>query len=297
MIAEGDVNEATSAAGFDLSDLRNLSVGLRAVLVHYDEVQAAEVAAGAPWYSSDSPAAADVSAGAPEDVVLELLASVNLKVAAALEHSETLLSFASKAVANQPSPYFAPFSIGRSAVESATLACWLLETGITPTERAGRQLSVEWQEILNQEKLGGNDLAGAKLETEQTALSLELAKVGKGASAGFGQGFPNRTNLAERVLRPEAYRILSGASHGDTWATVVIGYAPTGLDSAQGQVAKKSQLVGVYMLPMLWSLQALARCYWLDSTYRGRDVLKLEDKLDDSYDLAGIASDSRFWTK
>ena len=297
MVTGDPESAATLAASFTLGHLRRLAAGLEAVLVHCEEVLAAEVAANESWFSPDSPAAADIADGLPEEVVLELLASVNLKIAAAIEHNDTLLSFANKAVSSEPSPYFAPFSIGRSAVESTTLACWLLETDITPSVRAGRQLSVEWQEILNQEKLGGNDLGEAKKETERIASSLGLTKIGKGPSTGFGQGFPTRTKLAESVLRPEAYRILSGASHGDTWATAVIGYAPTGQGSGQGQLAEKSQLVGVYMLPMLWSLQALTRCFWLDSTYRGRDMSRIESKLEEAYEAGELGSYSRFWTR
>lgn len=284
-----------STDSFTADDLQRLHSSLSGLVTYYDSIGSAATSSDDDSLVPGSSAQGDVAAGVPVELVHELLVSVNLKVAVALELNDMLASLAAAAARGDPSPYFVPFSISRSAIEATTMACWLLESDIDPKSRAARQLSVEWQETLSQEKLGADDLAAVKSEILTQAEGRGLELVGGGVRAGFGQGFPTRTELTADQLGPEVYRILSAASHGETWAAYIIGFTPTEIQTGWGRIAQKAQPVAVYMLPILWAFRSLARCLWLDVKYRGGDLTATEHLLEATFESAGISAQHCFW--
>lgn len=245
-------------------------------------------------FSEASPAAADIEMTI-DGVVRVLLDDVGTREVASLDHLQTLGLFARIALAEQVVPVFAPFSIARSAVEAMSLSCWLLEPGLPPVERAGRGLSLGWQEIRNQNNAGADDLEPAKDETFNDATELGLSLVGTGASAGFGHGFPTRTKLVSAVIGTEAYPLLSGASHAETWATMSLGFQAVGEAHLWGNVFVKTPRIESFRLASGWTIRAFSRCVWLDTRYRGWNTAELEALLESVYELADLRDEWKFW--
>lgn len=122
-------------------------------------------------------------------------------------------------------PTWAYFTLMRSAVETACLARWLSEPGITPSRRLGRGVAAQIADLSER----------AKVER----LSDEMPNAAVGQVAGLHKTYaalryptlpqvPRITALVEDYALPLGtgeltYRLLSGAAHGKLWSMLPIG--------------------------------------------------------------------------
>lgn len=242
-----------------------------------------------------SPAATDArSVGAH---IEDMLGLVNIRVAAALDDGDALVKMAETAVAGAPTPTYPASAVARSAIEYVAVAHWL-ETGTNAVDRAARTLSLARQDMVSQERFGA-DLSQPLEELEEDAVALGLELVGRGTRRGYSDEIASRTSMVQSLLGDgDTYGVLSAASHGDTWALVMIGYTSAGeeaLPSTWGTSLIKEP-------PVLWlynalfrAMQAIARCAWVDAKYRGWDVPALERELAAAFDLASLKPQARSW--
>lgn len=277
-----------------LGDLGKLAAGFRSLLTEVDAVSKSHLSDRRPWRV---PSQAATDAGSVGGTIEDMLGLVNIRIAAALDNGDALTKMAETAVAGTPTPTFPASSVARSAIEYLAVAHWL-ESGVDAIDRAARHLSIARQEIVNQQRLGA-DLSEALEETEQEATTLGLELVGRQGRRGFSEEIASRTSMVQSVLGDEdTYALLSAASHGDTWALVTLGYKVSATPSAGtgwGILMTKEPSVLWFYNALLRTMQAIARCAWRDTQYRGWGVQSLEKKLGAAFDLASLAVETRSW--
>ncbi|MDA0270939.1 MAG: hypothetical protein O2919_07885 [Chloroflexi bacterium] len=271
-----------------LGDVRRVAAGVRSLLTRCDEIRTGHHG-DSGLFAADSPAAADATATST-DLVNDALSLVNIRMAAAFDHIDALLRFADSAVAIEPTPTYAPYSIARSTLEILSVAYWLVEADVEPKLRGGRQLSVARYEIRSQQNLDAADLDDELKAVAGEAKALGLEKLGRDFAVGYGAAIPPRSTMVCALTGEKStYALLSAASHGETWALVSLGYESTASDSTDGlHVLQKGRSPAGLRDALIVTMHALARCAIAEVRYRGWNEGEMVAVLGKAYDEAGL---------
>jgi hypothetical protein len=123
-----------------------------------------------------------------------------------------------------------------------------------------------------------------------------------GKRTGVAMRMPTATETIRATLNEEAiYRLLSGVAHGHTWALMGLGYQTArGVpDSKSGSVIVKyfEKNINYKAIAISGStvLKAFARPLWNQSRYFGRNLLGLEEVLENIADKMELSVTPRFW--
>lgn len=150
------------------------------------------------------------------------LATGRLRMLAIADHA---LALSRVLAGDDPTPRMAPFTLLRSMLESAAVAAWLWEPGLTPADRDAR----------------GTEARGSNLREVWKHLKDPKTKAIWDSIGNVH--LPNWIDLMNTVLPTPVrgatlqgeflYRGLSGRSHGELWATIAGEIvAPAGLASS-----------------------------------------------------------------
>lgn len=132
-----------------------------------------------------------------------------------------------------------PWASARCVLETCSLAYWLTDTDIDFKERTCRMLNVELKSTkdglsylrsiketsagveVGKDKSSIEDMKTAIKNFKETAQKLQIhGKCNKrGKFMRFGDGMPNYVDLADISFGAgDTYRLLSGATHDESWA-------------------------------------------------------------------------------
>ena len=210
-----------------------------------------------------------------------------------------------------PVSTFTPWAVARAILERSSLACWLLEEGISSQSRASRGMNVRLQYLEDSKKyvygvLNGNQQgdhaliqAGRHIEEQQMKLVAQAKSLGikpklnkNGKLIGFSEGLPSATKLASLAHgEGDTYRLLSGSTHGGFWATRSLS-----LDiPSDSRVPTRQLTIEQGLFLMINCLDWYTRPNWSFFKLQGWDLKGLATVLDTEYDMAAIKSDTRFW--
>lgn len=247
-------------------------------------------------FQDQSPASQEAASLGADSLVEDLLGSVNLILAAVFDQADALIRLGRGAVSGDPTPTYAGWSVGRSAVEMLATVYWLIQPGVSAQQRAGRYLSLSMQEAYSQARASGVDTTGTVEQLVAEAANLGLDRVGRPPRAGFGAVPPTRTDQVLALLREQRmYSILSAGSHGEQWAIMFLGYQE-GPDDEAGRlsVIKVPPVLGLWW-PTSLAIRGLGAVAWAETLYRGGDTAEVVTFVDAMCDLAQLSNDVRPW--
>ena len=143
-----------------------------------------------------------------------------------------------------PALSVSPWACLRQTLESCSMCIWMLDTSVSPEERAVRSLNVQFQETRSKltflrKSPASNPEDPADLSRliqnandRATQLRLQAKQLGikekldiRDRFLGFGIGSISITDRIERTLKDTAsfdYSLLSPLAHGDTWAILLL---------------------------------------------------------------------------
>ena len=223
---------------------------------------------------------------------------------------------------------YSPWASARCVLEACSLAYWLADTDIDFKERTCRILNVELkstkdglsylrsiEDISAGVEVGKDKSSIEELETtigilRETAREIQISEKcnRKGRLMGFGDGLPTYADLADIAFGAgDTYRLLSGATHGESWAHFISTEArecgdvdslilePSFREESALHIAihiTEWYAKSVWRLTLLsgWNLKMLARV--LEEEYD-----KLSVVLQSKYATQEISDEKRFWRK
>ena len=206
----------------------------------------------------------------------------------------------------------APWTLARGVLEGSSAAKWLLDPSLEVHTRLARSMSRRLSSLREQQKflegmarrpeLPGSDslvrdishtedrIEAVISQAEELGVPEKRSKDGKLLS--FGEGMPSKVKLVELSFGDASmYRLLSGAAHGEPWATMIVS-----LRRVPGKLAVTqhldpdavSYLVGACMT---W----LGQATWNYFALNGWDLQDLAQLLEGQYQRAGISPRLWFW--
>ena len=241
-------------------------------------------------------------------------------ITTALTFGDLALEFAADHLAafarllSEPVETMACFTCIRSMLEMTAIGAWVLDPNLTSRERIARVFAIRFDAIDQQLKFGRSisvkpqeiqslETQLRKIEREAIALGYPQLRSRKNAIIGVGVRMPGATDLIRDVLNDEwLYRMLSGVAHGHHWAIVQLGFRNASQDAGPMSVGgisvtpyEKKVYVDGLAIVGLHGFLAFARLIWNNARYYGRDVLPLEEMLEDVADMMNAKPTVRFW--
>jgi len=210
----------------------------------------------------------------------------------------------------EPVTTFAPWVLGRSVLESASVALWLLDLEIDPKTRISRSMSLRLSHLVDEAKYARSALerhpeaaeyfkqAGPDVKRRIRGLVKQAEKLEifvkrdkNERLIGFGAGTPSVTELADTCGEAATYRMLSAAAHGRTWAQLALS-----LRRIKGALGVEQHLsVESALFLIVSSVQWFARAVWNYFVLNGWDIKRLQLVLEAAYDQVGLREELRFW--
>jgi hypothetical protein len=210
----------------------------------------------------------------------------------------------------EPVTTFAPWVLGRSVLESASVALWLLDLEIDPKTRISRSMSLRLSHLVDEAKYARSALerhpeaaehfeqAGPDVErrirglvTQAEKLHVVVKRDKNKRVIGFGAGTPSVTELADTLGEGATYRMLSAAAHGRTWAQLGLS-----LRRIKGALAVEQHLsVESALFLIASSVEWFARPVCNYFVLNGWDLKRLQSILEFAYDRIGLREERRFW--
>ena len=214
----------------------------------------------------------------------------------------------------EPVLSYSPWGCTREILESSSMCLWVLDTGIGSSERATRSLDVRRAEIKSamtylrkdlkrnpdQDKIINKMIQDADkrlshLRKEARAVGVRERfdrKTGQ-RFLGFGDKDVSITERIEATVKdPIDYSLLSPATHGDSWATLVLG---TRIESVSPPDAISDLPAHYALLMLIKSLEWIAESSWTQHKLLGWSLTGLESVLESEYSRARLKPDTRFW--
>ena len=205
-------------------------------------------------------------------------------------------------VLTEPVMTVAPWTVGRSILETSGLAMWLLDPSLTAPLRVARGLTLRLYDLREQLTIVRNesrlnpiipqiDARIANVSSQAQRYGLPEKRNKKGLLLSFGENLPSETELAKRAFNAETmYRMLSAAEHNRTWAILQLS---TRL-AERNQMVPHLSVEGAFGLTVS-SLGWYARPVWNLFQLNGWDLPSLGEILDSQFDQAGIGENGKFW--
>lgn len=241
-------------------------------------------------------------------------------ITTALSFGDLALEFAADHLAafarllSEPVETMACFTCIRSMLEMTAIGTWALDPDISTHDRIARVFAIRFDAIDQQLKFGRcisiqpqeiQSLEARLLKIEQKAIALGYPQLRnrKNAIIGVGVRMPGATDMIRDVLDDEwLYRMLSGVAHGQHWAIVQLGFRDATQDTGPMSVGgtsvtpyEKKVYVDGLAIVGLHGFLAFARLIWNNGRYYGRDLLPLEEILEDVADKMNAKPTVRFW--
>ena len=219
--------------------------------------------------------------------------------------------FALERVLRPSAQSHAPWSIARGVLEASSVAKWLLDPSLDIDTRLSRSMSLRLSSLREQKKFAGEGLDGRPemvksfdqisshtderiqhVVSQANQLGIPEKRDAKKRLLGFGEGLPNKINLAQQVFGDAwVYRILSGVAHGESWATLVLTMRRVGERNAVTQHLTPEAVRFLVIRCIDW----FAHAVWVYFALNGWDMQKLATSLEENYRLAHIDPRRRFW--
>lgn len=238
-----------------------------------------------------------------ERTLVEADVAATLLLRASLEHATAT---ATAITANRP---YLPLSVGRTALEHALRAAYLIESDVSPLVRAERRLD-DWLDALEESRRRREGIVKSghshadeivdevealeRVEARASALGLTFTPARRGRAATVTAGRPTTMALAEKLLSHSAagmssYLLRSHAAvaHGTEFgllhATVENYDLSTGVNVFRPQALPAGErafgLMGV-ALSVRNAFRAVARRYdWSHETREWRNFAKADEQL------------------
>jgi len=219
--------------------------------------------------------------------------------------------FALDRVLTEPVMSFAPWVLGRTILEAASLAMWLLDPTVDLETRMSRSMSLRLSHLRDQATYARtaprrqveaeDQLTHAvshvaervkSIEMQGRQLGIPLKRDKKGRLIGFGCGMPPATQLADIFGEASTYRLLSGLAHGRMWAQLALGMRRTRSD--EPAVEQHVTPVAALFL-VVCAVEWFSRPAWNYFQLNGWDVIRLAATLERAYDQVGLGEHTRFW--
>jgi len=266
-------------------DLRSLSEAGRLLVDELDRLRA-EHLARPEAFALNSPAASDSAHQELSDHIDDALGAAAVRISAAVQQADVVVSWAAGAVEKEESPAFAIYSVARSAVELCALGRWLLEPGLLPRSRVARSLTRRHIDLHNALILKDPRTLDRIERVEGQARSLEFRKVGRRGRQGFETEPPGLTELAETLFASKTpYALLSAVVHGDMWALVNLGFRAEG-DGHWRTLYSEVPIFG-YWFALYYTVEGLSIAALLESGYRGWDLHRASTIVRGAYEHMG----------
>ena len=207
---------------------------------------------------------------------------------------------------------YSPWTCARGALESCSVADWLLDPAIDYRDRVSRSFNLRLQNLRSQivffrsepeppgEAIPKLEGRVAHLRTKARKLAIPEKSSRKGNFLGFDAGMPSYTQLIARFLAESGpstlgYPLLSAAAHGVNWAVGSLG-STTIVDEAGPR--REPELTPTYaLLLVLSTVQWLSQPSWAYFVRYGWDLEEVRGILEEAYNLAGLAETERFWRR
>ena len=215
---------------------------------------------------------------------------------------------------SEPVDTMASFTCIRSMLEMTAIGAWVLDPALTSHDRIARVFAIRFDAIDQQLKLGRcisvdpqqiQSLEARLLTIEREAIGLGYKQLRnkKNSMIGIAVLMPGATDMIRDVLNDEwLYRLLSGVAHGHHWAIVQLGFQDASKNAGPMSVGgisvtpyEKKVYVDGLALVGLHGFLAFARLIWNNAHYYGRDLLLLEEILEDVSDKMNAKPTVRFW--
>ena len=210
---------------------------------------------------------------------------------------------------------YSPWTTTRCVLEICSLAHWLADTELDFKERISRMLNVELKSMkdglsylrsIEKNALGTQDI---KPSIEgMTSVIDDLRKAAKelqipeksdrnGRFLAFGSGLPSYANLADIAFNAgDTYRLLSGATHGESWAHFLSTEAREYGDEESLILEpsfREDSALHIAMQVTGW----YAKSAWMLALLSGWRLTKLAKILEEEYDRLSIALQSKYPSK
>jgi hypothetical protein len=250
-----------------------------------------------------------VSASLP-DSIMSALCFGDLALEFAADH---LAAFAR--LLSEPVETLACFTCIRSMLETTAMGTWVLDPALKSNDRVARVFAIRFDAIVQQLKFA----RCYSVETQKIqSLEARLRMIEQEASdlgypqfrsrdnktiTGVGVRMPSATDLIRDIHNNEwLYRMLSAVAHGHHWAIVQLGYRDATQDAGPvfaGGIPVSPYEKRVYVdglaIVGLHGFLAFARLIWNHARFCGRDLLQLEEILEDVADKMTAKPTVRFW--
>ena len=211
---------------------------------------------------------------------------------------------------SEPWLTYSPWTCARGALESCSVADWLLEPGIDYKERVSRSFNLRLQNLRSQITFFRSEpepppdaipnLEGrvAHLRTEARRLAIPEKPSRKGQLLGFGAGNLSYTQLIDRFFGEGesatlGYPLLSAAAHGTNWAVGSLGSTTIVDDEGARREPTLTPMMALWLI--VDAVQWLSRPAWSYFVQYGWDLGEAREILEEAYNLARIAETERFW--
>lgn len=210
---------------------------------------------------------------------------------------------ASRKLLSETVQRFAFLTNTRSVMETAARSRWLLDPSLSPLERYIRTLKLF---LVNAREEKNTLLSSCQTDLERrqqtTKSDLKIDKIITGAhSVGVDiSGFKlQATQQIRDFLGMEfEYRYFSGIVHGHGYAII-----PAGLQVKQNQTPQDPNWVQldqvIKPMTMIMAGNCIVRCFamalWGLAKFCLKDTLKIEEIIDNGFDIVGLESEKRFW--
>jgi hypothetical protein len=223
----------------------------------------------------------------------------SISIEAAGDH---LVGFAD--LLKEPVKTIAPLTCIRSLMESASIACWLLDPSIDAHSRLSRSFSFRYSGFVEQRKLfsllgDAGELARIdarirKVEADAIACGYTPILDRNGNRCGIAQATPTTIELVKFLGKEFDYRVLSGVAHAHPWAIQQVGFVT--IDNPNGGKALTKALIpnmAVYF--GMTGVVLFAKAIWFLWQLYGWEKNEITNLLEDSFTRLNYSDAMRFW--
>ena len=211
----------------------------------------------------------------------------------------------------EPVLTFALWTLARVVLENTASVMWLLDSDADLDTRIGRSMTLRFVGLRRGRSLvmsavgiapttevdgaTASEEVAAKIESllaHATARAIPICKDKTGKVLGFGDGPATFTKRVEAAFDAVwLYRLLSGAAHGEFWATRYLGLKQMGESLTMEQHNDLDVAYAVVTSAIDWWSRACHEFF----KRNGWDMRRLEEHFAEQYEAASIGSRARFW--
>lgn len=216
----------------------------------------------------------------------------------------------------QPVLTVAPWVLGRTILESAAGATWLVDLDIDAKTRVSRSMSLRLSHLrdeatylrsaLKEHPEAAEDFNKALPQVEQRIDELPAVTRQRGIDPthdktgkliGFAASTtPSFTDLADYIGEESNYRLLSGLAHGRIWAFLALAGRYTGRTEGRPTIEQYLSANSAIFL-IAAATEWFSKPTWNYAQLMGWDLERVKVLLEQVYDQIRMVEELRFWRR